>query len=241
MTGVINHPNFGWGLAPRDLAQARRARLVEIFNGHPSTRQRGDERHVSVERAWDIANTVRLGELGGAPLYGVAVDDAHEYHGEPGAQPGRGWVMVQAPTLDAGALVQALDAGDFYASTGVELRSVRFDEETGTLSVEVRPRADARYVIEFIGSTKRAARERPVTRETEGVGVTLSTVPGTRARYVMTGEELYVRARVTSTLPPDNPSFAGQKRQAWTQPVRFERDGEGRLGDAVAGLVESAL
>ena len=39
---------------------------------------------------------------------------------------------------------------------------------------------------------------------------------------MLTGEELYVRAVVTSDRPPENPSFPDQKAQAWTQPVGWE-------------------
>ena len=71
-----------------------------------------------LEEAWDAILT------SGTLLYGIAVDDAHRFK-EPGnpdvAGPGRGWVAVRAPRLDARALLDALERGDFYASTGVEL------------------------------------------------------------------------------------------------------------------------
>jgi hypothetical protein len=54
------------------------------------------------------------------------------------------------------------------------------------------------------------------------VGKVLATVEGTKATYRLTGEELYVRAVVTSDRPPQNPSFPDQKAQAWTQPVGWE-------------------
>jgi hypothetical protein len=50
----------------------------------------------------------------------------------------------------------------------------------------------------------------------------LKTVEGLSANYELTGQELYVRAVVTSSAPPRDPSFAGQRRQAWTQPVGWE-------------------
>jgi hypothetical protein len=42
-----------------------------------------------------------------------------------------------------------------------------------------------------------------------------------RASYHFNDKDLFVRATVTSTLPPDNPVFKDQKqkRQAWVQPV----------------------
>ena len=60
----------------------------------------------------------------GTLMYGIAVDDAHTFK-QPGnpavAGPGRGWVMVRAARLEARAILEALEDGQFYASTGVEL------------------------------------------------------------------------------------------------------------------------
>ena len=50
---------------------------------------------------------------------------------------GRGWVMVRADTLSAEALVAALEAGDFYGTTGVVLEDVRAD--ASGLSLKIRP------------------------------------------------------------------------------------------------------
>jgi hypothetical protein len=50
----------------------------------------------------------------------------------------------------------------------------------------------------------------------------LKTVAGLAPRYELTGDELYVRAVVTSSKPPHDPSFKDQREQAWTQPVGWE-------------------
>ena len=57
-------------------------------------------------------------------VYGLATDDAHGYHtyGVGKVNPGRGWIMVKAPYLTAEAIVRAIEAGDFYASSGVARR-----------------------------------------------------------------------------------------------------------------------
>ena len=42
------------------------------------------------------------------------------------ARPGKAWVEVNAPELTTEAIKQSLRAGEFYASTGVELRNLRY-------------------------------------------------------------------------------------------------------------------
>jgi hypothetical protein len=143
--------------------------------------------------------------------------------------------MVRARFLTPEAILNALDVGDFYASSGVNLRDVRFDSQSNALEVSVEPQPNARYTIQFIGTlegydpTRKPVLDKdgkplPVTqRYSEDVGRVLATVEGTEARYQLTGKELYVRAIVTSDQPPENPSFADQNAQAWTQPVGWER------------------
>jgi hypothetical protein len=76
----VNHPNFGYALTAEDLMQVRGEKFFEVYNGHPAIHNEGDEYHVGVERMWDIMLAFRLSQLGLGPLYGLAVDDAHNYH-----------------------------------------------------------------------------------------------------------------------------------------------------------------
>jgi hypothetical protein len=63
-------------------------------------------------------------------------------------------------------------------------------------------------------------QELPVTRRySPEVGAVLATVEGTRAAYKVTGDELYIRARVVSSKTKVNPSAAGEKEMAWIQPI----------------------
>jgi hypothetical protein len=55
------------------------------------------------------------------------------------------------------------------------------------------------------------------------VGKTFATATGTSAKYTLTGDELYVRAIVTSSKEPKIPSYENQKAQAWTQPVGWDK------------------
>lgn len=159
----VNHPNFRWAMTADDLAHVVEDRFFEIYNGHPGIYYAGEASRVDSEheRIWDIANTIRIAELKQPPLYGVGTDDSHNYHGGS-ATPGRGWVMVRAVKLDANALVEAMQRGDFYASTGVTLDQVVFDKTTRTLKLKIQGRPGVKYRTEFRGTLKnydRAVKE----------------------------------------------------------------------------------
>ena len=227
----LNHPNFVWGITAEDLAPIRGENFFEVYNGHPSVHNQGDEIHASTERIWDIINTKRLTELSLPLLYGLATDDGHSYHNSPSraSEPGRGWVMVLSEKLDPGELIHAMEAGRFYASSGVTLEEVTMTGKS--LDVTVRPDPVATYTIEFIGTRKgfdpssepvvdKTGKTLPVTRKySQDIGKVLKTVTGTSASYAFSGDELYVRARITSSQMHPNPSEIGDPQRAWTQPV----------------------
>jgi hypothetical protein len=236
----LNHPNFHYGVTAEDLAHAVTEQYFEIFNGHPGVNIPGDEQHPSVDRIWDIANTIRLAHLKAPALYGLGTDDSHNYHAKTNpSAPGRGWQMVRATHLTPEKIIRAIRAGDSYASSGVTLRDVRYDAGQKLLEIEVEPNGDAVFTIEFIGTPKTVDPEGKVVLDKDGqplkdkagkplrvsktyseqIGQVLATSTGLKARYELTGKELYVRARVTSSLPPANPSYKNQRAQAWTQPV----------------------
>ena len=86
-------------------------RHFEVYNGHPGVGHLGDDHRPSVERLWDIANTIRLVDLAAPPLFGIATDDSHSYHGKPqgvAARPRLGDGPQHAP--DAG-IYRAGDQG----------------------------------------------------------------------------------------------------------------------------------
>ncbi|QEG41460.1 PHP domain-containing protein [Roseimaritima ulvae] len=224
----INHPNFGYAITADDLAAVVSERFFEVYNGHPGVNHLGDKDHLSIERMWDVANAIRRTHLNVPPLMGIATDDSHEYHGKPGSRPGRGWVMVRSRYLSPEHLILALKAGDFYASSGVSLRDVGFDTQTQTLSLAVQPISGETYTTQFIASLK-PEHEHPHDEDDDHlhldekrIGVVVATVEGETASYQMKGNELYVRAVVTSTAAAADPSFKDQKQQAWTQPVGWQ-------------------
>jgi hypothetical protein len=222
----LNHPNFGYAITAEDIASISAERFFEVYNGHPGVNQLGDDKHVSIETMWDQINAIRRTDLNIPPIMGIATDDSHEYHGKPGSRPGRGWVMVRSEYLTPDHLIQAMNRGDFYSSSGVTLSDVRFDAETRTLSVKIVPDGDATFTTQFIGTTRHAELDEGKV-EGEGnphvhIGAVLNTANGLTANYQLTGDELYVRATITSSKPHHDPSFKDQKQQAWTQPVGWE-------------------
>ena len=227
----VNHPNFGYAITAEDLMRVQGEKFFEVYNGHPSTGNRGDELHASADRMWDIILTWRLSELRLPVMYGLAVDDGHNYHNIPSREsnPGRGWVMVLAKELSAASLIEAMESGRFYSSSGVMLRRIEVNREG--LAVEVDPVAGETYKIEFIGTRKGYdATSNPVVDE-EGneiratrrysldIGETFKTVEENHATYSFRGDEIYVRVLVTSSASHPNPSEVGEFKRAWCQPV----------------------
>jgi hypothetical protein len=188
----INHPNFQWALTTAELQSVRNNRLLEIYNGHPQVNNLGGGGVPGLEQVWDAILSA------GTLIYGIAVDDAHNFK-DPGnpavAGPGRGWVVVRAERLEARSILEALESGRFYASTGVEL--VDYATTPRAVRVEVRKDAWAKYRIQFIGKGGRVLHE----------------ALDSPAEYVFRGDEGYVRAKVLES----------NGRVAWGQPVLVGR------------------
>jgi hypothetical protein len=211
----LNHPNFRWSITAEDIAHVLEEEFFEVYNGHPGINHLGDATRPGDERIWDIANTIRLAELKAPPLYGIASDDSHYYHGG-NVKPGRGWIVVRAEKLAADELVKAMQVGDFYASTGVALKSVDFDAEAGELKIEIDAIEGESYTTQLIG-TRRGGEGDPAK-----VGEVFATVTGTSVHYKLKGDEWYVRATISSDAAHPIPSFAEQHKQAWIQPVGWK-------------------
>lgn len=225
----INHPNFGWAVTVEDLMALEGEKFFEVYNGHPLVNNEGDNLRPSTERMWDILLAERLTD-GAGIMYGIAVDDAHNYHDldSQHSNPGRGWVMVRAASLTPESLVRAMEEGDFYGSSGILLDDMQVSDERNVLSVRGEPGVS--YRTRFIG-TRRGydqANEQ-IQAEAEGasvlyryiddIGEILDEVAGTTPGYVFEGDELYVRAKVVSTKLKDNPYREGEVESAWVQPV----------------------
>ncbi|MDP4678786.1 MAG: histidinol-phosphatase, partial [Cyclobacteriaceae bacterium] len=132
----LNHPNFHYSVTLEDMIQIRGERFFEVFNGHPQVHNLGDSIHIGIEEMWDLVN-IAYSKENKPLLYGLATDDSHNYHimNSQKSNPGRGWVMVQADALTAESLINAMEEGKFYSSSGVTLSNIEL--EGNRLSVEV--------------------------------------------------------------------------------------------------------
>jgi hypothetical protein len=188
----LNHPNFAWAVTADDIKRIRNDKLFEIYNGHPLVNLAGGGGMPSLEEMWDMI--LSSGKL----LYGLATDDAHHFKrpGDPSAAgPGRGWVVVRATRLDGRELLSALERGDFYASTGVELVDVQ--RSPTQYALRIKPESSSRYTTRFIGKDGRILAES-------------ITNPAT---YDIRGDEGYVRAVVIES----------NGKRAWAQPIMLAR------------------
>lgn len=231
----LNHPNFIWGVTAEELMQVHHEKFFEVYNGHPGVHNAGDVAHLSNEEIWDVVLTRRLAELKLDVMYGIGVDDSHNYHEQMlgKSNSGRGWVMVRARHLTPESIVLAMEAGDFYATSGVTLKEVT--RTATTLGLEIQAEPGVTYVTQFIGTRRgydpssqllpprpgdaSAARTLPHRRYSKDVGAVLAEVKGSAASYTLRGDEIYVRARVISSKAKVNGSVANEFETAWTQPV----------------------
>jgi hypothetical protein len=184
----IDHPNYMWSITADDLKQITNCKLFELFSGHPRINNYGGGGLPSVEEIWDeVLSSEKL-------IYGLAVDDAHAFK-EPWnknvARPGQGWIMVRSEHLTAEALLEAMERGDFYSSTGVEIEKYQVDESS--LSITIKESGTTKYRTQFIGKNGEIFKEdisNPAT-------------------YTFKGDEMYIRAKIIDS----------NGRKAWTQPV----------------------
>ena len=141
-------------------------------------------------------------------MYGLATDDSHHYHnkGSQWSNAGRGWIMVRSNELNPKSLIEALEEGEFYSSTGVELNDINFDNNV--ISIDVKKEKDLNYKISFIGCKK----GKTIPEE-------LMIVEGNKASFKITNDILFVRCKVISSKLHRNPIENLLYESAWTQPI----------------------
>jgi hypothetical protein len=180
-------------------------RFFEVYNGHPLVHNYGDSLRPGTEQMWDDIN-IAYRKRGQDLLYGLATDDSHNYHqfGKAYSNAGRGWVMVRSGTLTPEALITAMEAGDFYSSTGVVLEELQVKKNKLTISIKAEKGVS--YSIEFISADSQGAIHRQVLK-------------GERATMTLKPDNLFLRAKITSSKLKENPFSEGEFETAWTQPV----------------------
>ena len=155
----------------RSSSRSRTTSCSRSSTATPRSTTSGGGNVPGLEEVWDrlLSN--------GTLLYGIAVDDAHNFK-QPGnpmvAGPGRGWVMVRAARLEPRALLESLERGDFYASTGVVLEDIVAG--AADMTVKIKPEGTSKYRIQFIGAGGR------ILSEVGGAVGTLRVQRGRRVR-----------------------------------------------------------
>jgi hypothetical protein len=127
------------------------ADAVEVYNALSAWEDRAD--------SWHLTDLL-LGR--GHRLHVYAADDAHFQPDDPAAC--AAWVQVRAKSLDPQALLDALKAGHFYASTGPEIHTIRLHH--GTVTIQSSP--VSRILV--TGAV-------PSARVLEGDGLTAGSLP----------------------------------------------------------------
>jgi hypothetical protein len=156
----IAHPNWSGTLVTVEhmiTYYANGYRFTEAYNANTNT---------NGEDKWDAA--LSSGNL----VYGTAVDDCHT---DNGSDFNKGWVVVYATSNSKADILAAIEAGNFYASTGNDIAVKKVSNVIYAASSWFSD-------IEFIGDN----------------GVVLATANGTcRASYTLAGTETYIRVKST--------------------------------------------
>jgi hypothetical protein len=204
---IAAHPNLTYALTARDLLasdQTPGPRFFEVWNTEPGMNNLGGGDRPSTEQIWDAVLSA------GRVMYATAVDDSHHFYdfissrvaGSPLSNPGKAWIVVRARELSIPALLEAMNRGDYYASTGVVLDSyevtrtairIVLSDRTRDLGWSLPGANPQLYRTDFVG------KGGEVLKHDE----TLNPV------YEFTGKELYVRAKITNS----------DGQVAWTQPI----------------------
>ena len=206
----VNHPNFQDAIRLEDMLHLKGERFFEVYNGHNRVQNEGGIYGLSTEAMWDLIN-ISYVNAGKPLLLGLATDDAHNYHqiGNQWSNAGRGWVQVRADSLTPASLIAALEAGDFYASTGVTLKEVSL--ANNVLEVAVDAEEEVKYTISFIAFAKGAEKVEEV-----------ATVEGESASLELKEDWLFARCKILSSKLQENPIENLLYEMAWTQPVQYQ-------------------
>ena len=147
---ALNHPGLSGQNYP-DYAELKGFWGVEVHNN-------GSVGLGRVETEQPLIDLLELGER----VFPLATDDMHGAYDQKSIDAIGGWTMIKSPSLEYGAVMEALEKGDFYASTGPEIHALYLEGET--LVVECSEASLIRVNFERRISMIKKATEEPLTR-----------------------------------------------------------------------------
>lgn len=185
---ILCHPFWYWVYDWKIAAAVKNWKFFEICNASPDCNSYPTPAGSPGDEMWD--NLLSSGHK----VFGVASDDAHEYfspYNPHSPCAGKGFIVVKSEKLEAESIVRSIIAGDFYASTGIELEEYEITRK----QIKIKIKRYAREIVwfQFFGKN----------------GKELAKTKGLEAVYEIGGSEEYVRCRMASSTGA----------YAWTQPV----------------------
>lgn len=223
---TANHPLWRYyDYSPNDLIALPQIRLFELNNNDIDGKYQAHPQGWKPEQFWDVVNAYRVSH--DQPLLlGIGSDDRHSY-----VKPAKAWSVVRAANLCVKDLLQAIHAGDFYASNGLAFEDIQFDGKT--LSVKIDVQEEGKYRIQFLGTKKDydptsrvmevaegpANPTRKIDIYSDSIGCVLDTVEGTEGSYTLKADDLYVRAKIVK-VSDDLQADWQSKPAAWSQPYK---------------------
>ena len=116
--------------------------------------------------------------------------------------------------------------GDFYASSGVTLKEVMYDQATKELKLDIKPEKNVTFQTDFIATLQ--------SKGTDGkqrIGQKVHSSNSLSPSFRMQGNELHVRAVVISTQP----------HQAPPSKTSFNKRGHNQLAGKTIDAVNAKL
>ena len=125
---TLNHPRWS-GLSPEDVAAIEGYSNMEVVNGY----------ELMLDGYGDSSAVYEAQLRAGRRIRPFAADDSHHSSlpGAPGYEFFQGFTMLKAPALTYSDLIDALDGGAFYASTGPIIENLWLED--GILHLECSP------------------------------------------------------------------------------------------------------
>jgi len=183
---LVAHPSWS-ALTTHDILKLKGYLGIEIFNSTC---------HFAVSKGYSTIHWDGLLNRNIA-AYGFAVDDAHYHFNEHRPVDAcYAWIHLKAPKLTLESVMESIRKGLFYSSNGPEIFDVNVTEESVTV------KSSPAKAISFI------------TKNGLGQRFTAMNKPMTEAKYLLRGNERYLRIEVED----------GNGGTAWTNAIVFNRE-----------------